>query len=104
MLEQFRRFLVVGGSGGAADCCFAQRSENAGVGAGGAELRAVPIPWAERQTAGRDFMDHVFIERVASNQSKQLGVAERFALFFSACEPCTTAESKKDNQMTVDGG
>jgi hypothetical protein len=89
MLEQFRRFLAIDGRGGAGDCCFGQRRENSGVGAGVLELREETIARTERQTARLDFMDHVFIERIASDQSEQLAVRERFALFLavSAAQP-----------------
>src|SRR6267143_2259550 len=104
MLEQFRRFLVAGGFVGAADCRFAQRGENPGVCAGVLELRAETIARTKRQTPRLDFMDDVFIERIASDQSKQLAVGEGFAFLLSACERRTTAESEKDNQVPVNGG
>ena len=49
-------------------------------------------------------MHDVFIERIASDQRKQLTVGERFALFLSVCECRTTAESEKDDQMPINGG
>src|SRR6266851_7565822 len=104
MLKQFGGFLGVGGARSAADSCLTQCGENSGVGSGGTELCTVPITWAERQTARLDFMDDVFIERIASDQSKQLAVSERFALFLSACERRTTAESEEDDQMPINGG
>src|SRR5260370_25310185 len=99
MLEQFRRFLVIGGCGLIGDCCFIQRSEDAGISAGISKLRTISVRGTKCQAARLDFTEDVFIERVASDQSKQLALGERITFFLSARERRTTAENEKDDGM-----
>jgi hypothetical protein len=69
MLEQFRGGFFLGAFGRDTGFCLAQRYQSMGISAGGGELETVSVIRAECQTARFDFMNDVFTEHIAGDQS-----------------------------------
>jgi hypothetical protein len=82
---------------------FVQRREHAGVGTCSGELATVCVRGMECQAPRVDFIDNVFVERIARDECQQFKVSERLIRVLGTTENHAGARDERNDDVPLYG-